>query len=138
MTRRITVQQQRKWLQQTLMNAVEPEDMQAVVQMLITSAKNRSISAAKELLDRTLGKPTQEIIVEQQEQRSPSEVRTRLAALLLAHPELKSVLEDAGHERQLEAMTPAQRMQAEVSSKPISKKPENYENDTVIYEESED
>ena len=39
-------------------------------------------------------KPTQEIIVEQQEERSPDEVRSRLAALLLKHPELKNVLKN--------------------------------------------
>lgn len=120
------------------MQAVTPEDMQAVVSMLINSARNGSISAAKELLDRTLGKPTQEIIVEQQEQRSPDEVRTRLAALLLAHPELQSVLDSAGEERQIEAMTPAQKMQADVISKPISSKPESYENDTTIYEKTDE
>jgi len=138
LARRVTVQQQRKWLQQTLMEAVSPEDMQMVVIMLINSARSGSISAAKELLDRTLGKPTQEIIVEQQEQRSPSEVRTRLAALLLAHPELQSVLEDAGQERQLEAMTPAEKMKSDIVGKPISSKPENYENDTVIYEKTDE
>lgn len=97
--------------------------------MLIERAKGGSIAAAKELLDRTLGKPTQEIIVEQQEQRSPDEVRGRLAALLMKHPELRGVLEEAGGERAMEAMTPAERLQAEVQTQPISQKPEQYESD---------
>ena len=113
-TRRVTVAQQRKWLQQSLMAAVTPEDMQDVILMLITKARGGSIAAAKELLDRTPGKPTQEIIVEQQEEKSPDDVRGRLAALLIAHPDLKSVLELAGNERKLETMTPAERMQADV------------------------
>ena len=60
-TRRVTVAQQRKWLQQSLMSAVTPEDMQDVILMLIERARGGSIGAAKELLDRTLGKPPQEI-----------------------------------------------------------------------------
>ena len=129
-SRRVTVQQQRKWLQESLMSAVTPEDMQTVIMMLINKARGGSIAAAKELLDRTLGKPTQEIIVEQQEQQSPDEVRSRLAALLMKHPELRGVLESAGKERALESMTPAERMQAEVESNTsISQKPETYEAD---------
>ena len=129
-SRRVTVQQQRKWLQESLMAAVTPEDMQDVILMLITKARGGSIAAAKELLDRTLGKPTQEIIVEQQEQQSPDEVRGRLAALLMKHPELRGVLESAGQERALESMSPAERMQAEVESNTtISQKPDAYEAD---------
>jgi hypothetical protein len=129
-SRRVTVQQQRKWLQESLMAAVTPEDMQDVILMLITKARGGSIAAAKELLDRTLGKPTQEIIVEQQEQQSPDEVRGRLAALLMKHPELRGVLEQAGQERNLETMSPSERMQAEVESNTtISQKPDTYEAD---------
>lgn len=130
LARRVTVQQQRKWLQESLMSAVTPEDMQQVIMMLINKARGGSIAAAKELLDRTLGKPTQEIIVEQQEQRSPDDVRGRLAALLVQHPELRGVLEEAGQARKLESMEPAERMQAEVESNTtISQNPETYESD---------
>ena len=112
------------------MAAVTPEDMQDVILMLVDRARNGSISAAKELLDRTLGKPTQEIIVEQQEHRSPDDVRGRLAALLIQHPELKGVLDEAGQARKLEAMEPAERMQAEVESNTsVSQNPETYEAD---------
>ncbi len=111
------------------MAAVTPEDMQEVILMLIERARGGSVAAAKELLDRTLGKPTQEIIVEQQEHRSPDDVRGRLAALLMKHPELRGVLEQAGGERALDVMTPAERMQAEVQNEPISQKPEQYESD---------
>ena len=100
--RRVTVQQQRKWLQESLMAAVPPEDMQTVILMLINRARGGSIAAAKELLDRTLGKPTQEILVEQQETKSPDDVRARLAALLMKHPELKSLLNEADGERKTE------------------------------------
>ena len=130
LARRVTVQQQRKWLQESLMSAVTPEDMQHVIMMLINKARGGSIAAAKELLDRTLGKPTQEIIVEQQENRSPDDVRGRLAALLIKHPELRSVLEEAGQARELEVMDPAERMQAEVESNTsVSQNPDTYESD---------
>tara|TARA_R110002020_G_scaffold243394_1_gene456877 strand:+ start:594 stop:1001 length:408 start_codon:yes stop_codon:yes gene_type:complete len=129
-SRRVTVQQQRKWLQESLMSAVTPEDMQTVILMLINKARGGSIAAAKELLDRTLGKPTQEIIVEQQEQRSPDEIRGRLAALLMKHPELKSVLEAAGDERSVESMSPEERMRAELeASLPVVTNPDRYEAD---------
>ena len=96
--------------------------------MLVERARGGSIAAAKELLDRTLGKPTQEIIVEQQEQRSPDEVRGKLAALLMKHPELRGVLESAGEERAIEAMSPAERLQSDAQLKTPSK-PEQYESD---------
>ena len=128
-TRRVTVAQQRKWLQQSLMSAVTPEDMQDVILMLIERARGGSIAAAKELLDRTLGKPTQEIIVEQQEQRNPDEVRSRLAALLMKHPELRDVLNDASEERRVEAL-PDDEFKQEVKDNPITEKPEKYESDT--------
>tara|TARA_R110000823_G_scaffold206249_1_gene336945 strand:+ start:4780 stop:5178 length:399 start_codon:yes stop_codon:yes gene_type:complete len=127
-SRRVTVAQQRKWLQQSLMAAITPEDMQEVILMLVDRARGGSIAAAKELLDRTLGKPTQEIIVEQQEQRSPDEVRGKLAALLMKHPELRSVLESAGNERAIEAMSPAERLQADAQQK-TTPKPDQYESD---------
>jgi hypothetical protein len=111
------------------MAAITPEDMQEVILMLVERARGGSIAAAKELLDRTLGKPTQEIIVEQQEQRSPDEVRGKLAALLMRHPELRGVLESAGEERALETMTPAERLQADVQKSKISSKPDQYESD---------
>ena len=128
-TRRVTVAQQRKWLQQSLMSAVTPEDMQDVILMLIERARGGSIAAAKELLDRTLGKPTQEIIVEQQEQRNPDEVRSRLAALLMKHPELRDVLNDASEERRVESL-PNDEFKQEVKDNPITEKPEKYESDT--------
>jgi len=110
------------------MAAVTPEDMQDVILMLVDRARNGSISAAKELLDRTLGKPTQEIVVDQVEQRSPDEVRTKLAALLMAHPELRGVLEEAGTERAVEAL-PKNEFEAEVKNNPITESPEKYESD---------
>ncbi len=128
MSRRLTVAATRKMLQQSLLAAVTPEDMQDVILMLIERARGGSIAAAKELLDRTLGKPTQEIIVDQQESRSPGEVRTRLAALLMAHPELKDVLSLADDERSIESL-PKNEFEEEVKRNPLTESPEKYEYD---------
>ena len=128
MSRRLTVAATRKMLQQSLLAAVTPEDMQDVILMLIERARGGSIAAAKELLDRTLGKPTQEIIVDQQESRSPGEVRTRLAALLMAHPELKDVLSLADDERSIESL-PKNEFEEEIKTNPITESPEKYEYD---------
>lgn len=81
------------------MAAVTPEDMQVVIGVLIDRARNGSIAAAKELLDRTLGKPTQEILIESTQEAKPDEVRSRLAALLIKHPELSALLDKADVER---------------------------------------
>ena len=99
MTRRVTIQQQRKWLQESLMAAVTPEDMQTVILMLINRARGGSIAAAKELLDRTLGKPAQEIFIETTQEAAPDDVRSKLAALLISNPELRGLLEKADVER---------------------------------------
>ena len=128
MSRQLTVAATRKMLQQSLLAAVTPEDMQDVILMLIERARGGSIAAAKELLDRTLGKPTQEIIVDQQESRSPGEVRTRLAALLIAHPELKDVLNLADDERAIEAL-PKNEFEEEIKTNPITESPDKYEPD---------
>ena len=128
MSRQLTVAATRKMLQQSLLAAVTTEDMQDVILMLIERARGGSIAAAKELLDRTLGKPTQEIIVDQQESRSPGEVRTRLAALLIAHPELKDVLNLADDERTIEAL-PKNEFEEEIKTNPITESPEKYEPD---------
>ena len=103
MARRVSVAQQREWLRESLMAAVTPEDMQEVVMMLIDRARNGSISAAKELLDRVLGKPTQELIMETRVERTPNEIRQQLAALLLQYPELNGTLATADTLRRSEA-----------------------------------
>lgn len=71
--------------------------------MLIDRARNGSISAAKELLDRVLGKPTQELIMETRVERTPNEIRQQLAALLLQYPELNGTLATADTLRRSEA-----------------------------------
>ena len=50
-------------LRRELMNTVTPEDLKAVVRMLIDKAKDGDLAAARELLDRTLGKPASSVEV---------------------------------------------------------------------------
>ena len=44
-------------LRSALFEAVSEEDLRAVVQALVTEAKAGNVQAAREVLDRTLGKP---------------------------------------------------------------------------------
>ena len=44
-------------LRSALLNAVTPEDVKEIIYKLVSMAKQGDIAAAKELLDRTLGKP---------------------------------------------------------------------------------
>jgi hypothetical protein len=46
-------------LRTALMNAVTEEDLQKIVAALVEAAKGGDIHAAREILDRVLGKPTQ-------------------------------------------------------------------------------
>ena len=80
------------------MSAVTPSDMEAVVLMLINKARGGSVLAAKELLDRVLGKSTQEVAMDVRTQRSPDEIRATLASLLLRHPEVKKAIVDGGND----------------------------------------
>src|SRR5438045_547974 len=46
-------------LRKTLLESVNPQDVREVVEMLVREAKGGSITAAKELLERLLGKPVE-------------------------------------------------------------------------------
>ena len=61
-------------LRSTLIGAVSPDDMLAVVRKLLEMAKGGDINAIRELLTRTLGKPTEADLIERLES-----LETRLA-----------------------------------------------------------
>ena len=54
-------------LRSALLKAVSPADMQAIVAKLVTDAKAGSVPAAKEVLERTLGKPFEADLLERLE-----------------------------------------------------------------------
>lgn len=51
-------------LRSALLDAVAPEDMQAIALKLIDLAKNGDVMACRVLFDRVLGRPSQELTVE--------------------------------------------------------------------------
>ncbi len=48
-------------LRSALLDAISPEDVRAIVTQLVQQAKQGDVQAAREVLDRALGKPTQPI-----------------------------------------------------------------------------
>jgi len=55
-------------LRSTLLNAVKPEDIRAIVRALVKQAKEGDLTATHELLDRLLGKPIQADVLERIEE----------------------------------------------------------------------
>ncbi len=51
-------------LRSALLDAISPEDLRAIVEQLVQKAKSGDVAAAREVLDRALGKPSQAIAVE--------------------------------------------------------------------------
>ncbi len=51
-------------LRSALLDAISPEDLRAIVEQLVQKAKSGDVVAAREVLDRALGKPSQAIAVE--------------------------------------------------------------------------
>lgn len=51
-------------LRSALLNAVTPADMRAIIAKLIREAKRGSIPAAREIIERTLGKPVEPDLLE--------------------------------------------------------------------------
>jgi len=55
-------------LRSAMLDAVSEEDMRAVVAKLVELAKDGSVPAAKEVLERTLGRPTEADLIDRLEQ----------------------------------------------------------------------
>jgi hypothetical protein len=51
-------------LRAALLNAVTPDDMAAIVARLIADAKAGSVASAREVIERTLGKPQEADLIE--------------------------------------------------------------------------
>jgi hypothetical protein len=80
-------------LRSRLYAAVTEEDLTEVVQALITKAKEGNIPAAKELLDRLLGRPPQAIELSGAEESiTLADLQLVVWDVLSGHPELKAKL----------------------------------------------
>ena len=51
-------------LRSALLDAISPEDLRVIVGQLVQKAKSGDVAAAREVLDRALGKPSQAVAVE--------------------------------------------------------------------------
>ena len=80
-------------IRSVLMSAVSDDDLRAIVSTLVEKAKAGDVMAAREVLDRLLGKAKVAVAVEPEPQRTPDEIRAAIRALVQAHPELMALAE---------------------------------------------
>ncbi len=75
-------------IRSVLMSAVSDDDLRAIVSTLVEKAKAGDVMAAREVLDRMLGKAKVTVAVEPEPQRTPEEIIAAIRELEEAHPEL--------------------------------------------------
>ena len=80
-------------IRSVLMSAVSDDDLRAIVSTLVEKAKAGDVMAAREVLDRLLGKAKVAVAVEPEPQRTPDEIRAAIRAFEEAHPELLALAE---------------------------------------------
>ncbi len=80
-------------IRSVLMSAVSDDDLRAIVSTLVEKAKAGDVMAAREVLDRLLGKAKISIESEPPDRRTPDEVMADIRALEEAHPELRQLAE---------------------------------------------
>ena len=75
-------------IRSVLMSAVSDDDLRAILFTLVEKAKAGDVMAAREVLDRLLGKAKISIESEPPDRRTPEEIIAAIRALEEAHPEL--------------------------------------------------
>ncbi len=80
-------------IRSVLMSAVSDDDLRAIVSTLVEKAKAGDVMAAREVLDRLLGKAKVAVAIEPDPQRTPDEIIAAIRALEQAHPELIALAE---------------------------------------------
>ena len=75
-------------IRSVLMSAVSDDDLRAIASMLVEKAKGGDVMAAREVLDRMLGKAKVSIESEPQASRTPDQIKANIVALLREHPDL--------------------------------------------------
>ena len=75
-------------IRSVLMSAVSDDDLVQMVRALVKKAKGGDVLAAREVLDRMLGKAKVAVAIEPEPQRTPDEIMAAIRALEQAHPEL--------------------------------------------------
>ncbi len=82
-------------IRSVLMSAVSDDDLVQMLRALVEKAKAGDVMAAREVLDRLLGKAKVAVAIEPEPQRTPGEIMANIRALEQAHPELIA-LDEAG------------------------------------------
>ena len=80
-------------IRSVLMSAVSDDDLVQMVRALVKKAKAGDVMAAREVLDRMLGKAKVAVAIEPEPQRTPDEIMAAIRALEQAHPELIALIE---------------------------------------------
>ena len=80
-------------IRSVLMSAVSDDDLRVILSALVKRAKAGDVMAAREVLDRLLGRAKVAVAVEPEPQRTPDEVLANIRALEQAHPELIALTE---------------------------------------------
>lgn len=82
-------------IRSVLMSAVSDDDLRAIVSTLVEKAKAGDVMAAREVLDRMLGKAKVAVAVEPEPQRTLEEIEAAMEAMFREHPELIALAEAA-------------------------------------------
>ena len=82
-------------IRSVLMSAVSNDDLVQMLRALVKKAKAGDVMAAREVMDRMLGKAKVAVAVESEPQLTPDEILANIRALEQAHPELR-LLAEAG------------------------------------------
>ncbi|MEE8079168.1 MAG: hypothetical protein V3T18_09240 [Pseudomonadales bacterium] len=80
-------------IRSVLMSAVSNDDLRAILSTLVEKAKAGDVMAAREVLDRLVGKAKVAVAIEPEPQRTPDEIIAAIRALEQAHPELIALAE---------------------------------------------
>ncbi len=80
-------------IRSVLMSAVSDDDLVQMLRALVEKAKAGDVMAAREVLDRLLGKAKVAVAIEPEPQRTPDEIMANIRALEQAHPELIALAE---------------------------------------------
>ncbi len=77
------------------MSAVSDDDLVQMVRALVEKAKAGDVMAAREVLDRMLGKAKVAVAIEPEPQRTLEEIEAAMEAMFREHPELIALAEAA-------------------------------------------
>ncbi len=82
-------------IRSVLMSAVSDDDLVQMVRALVEKAKAGDVMAAREVLDRLLGKARVAVAVEPEPQRTLEEIEAAMAGMIQQNPDLLDLMKRA-------------------------------------------